>query len=85
MDSSFASKQTRKGIIARWRQAVALAMTDEVIENFGSDRSLAKRACTPSDGRKCCSATVRASRSLGWEKLGVHHEAVQRRVEMALA
>ena len=36
VDSSFVSRQTRNGIMARWRHAGELALTDEEIEGLGA-------------------------------------------------
>src|SRR5262249_54472168 len=46
VDSSFVSDRTRSGIMAKWRQAVELAMTDEEIDRLAAiARSRSEPAC----------------------------------------
>src|SRR5438094_10057507 len=66
-DSSFAVSGTRSGIMARWRQAVEVAMTDEEIGSLTVlSREPSRRAGW--SGRRCCLPTVRTRRSLRWGK-----------------
>ena len=85
-DSSFVVDRTRSGIMAGWRQAVALAMTGEEIEAL----TALSRSRTEPAGR-----VSRAAMLLGYRekpsffavgrRLGVHHQTVQRCVERAMA
>ena len=85
-DSSFVVDRTRSGIMAGWRQAVALAMTGEEIEAL----TALSRSRTEPAGR-----VSRAAMLLGYrekpsffavgQRLGVHHQTVKRCVERALA
>ena len=85
-DSSFVVDRTRSGIMAGWRQAVALAMTGEEIEGL----TALSRSRTEPAGR-----VSRAAMLLGYRekpsffavgrRLGVHHQTVQRCVERAMA
>src|SRR5258708_17593045 len=85
-DSSFAVSGTRSGIMARWRQAVEAAMTDEEI---GSLTVLSRSRTEPA------SRVERAQMLLAYrenpsffavgQRLGVHHQTVQRCVERAVA
>src|SRR6266487_4625100 len=85
-DSSFAVSGTRSGIMARWRQAVEVAMTDEEI---GSLTVLSRSRTEPA------SRVERAQMLLAYrenpsffavgQRLGVHHQTVQRCVERAVA
>ena len=43
-NSSFVSKRTRSGIMARWRYAIELALTEEEIERLGA---IARSRSTP--------------------------------------
>ena len=86
-DSSFVVDRTRSGIMAGWRQAVALAMTGEEIE--------ALTALSPGRGTEPAGRVSRAAMLLGYRekpsffavgrRLGVHHQTVQRCVERAMA
>ena len=85
-DSSFVVDRTRSGIMAGWRQAVALAMSGEEIEAL----TALSRSRTEPAGR-----VSRAAMLLGYRekpsffavgrRLGVHHQTVQRCVERAMA
>src|SRR5260221_2620789 len=85
-DSWFAVSGTRSGIMARWRQAVEAAMTDEEI---GSLTVLSRSRTEPA------SRVERAQMLLAYrenpsffavgQRLGVHHQTVQRCVERAVA
>src|SRR6266581_802011 len=85
-DSSFAVSGTRSGIMARWRQAVEVAMTDEEI---GSLTILSRSRTEPA------SRVERAQMLLAYrenpsffavgKRLGAHHQVVQRCIERAVA
>src|SRR5260370_42657889 len=75
VDSSFGSKQTRSGIMARWRHAVELALTDEEIKSLGA---IARSRSDPA--RRVERALVyRENFSLFavGQRLGVHHQTVE--------
>src|SRR4029077_16154438 len=85
-DSSFVVDRTRSGIMAGWRQAVALAMTGEEIEAL----TALSRSRTEPAGRVSRAAMLLGSRekpsfSAVGRRLGVHHQTVQRCVERAMA
>jgi hypothetical protein len=86
MDSSFAVKWTRNGNMARWRQAVELAMTDEEIGRLTViSRSRTEPASRVRRAQVLLAYGETPSFFLVGRQLGVHHETVQRRVERALA
>ena len=70
--------------MAGWRQAVALAMTEQEIEALTALSRSRDRTGRPGvAGQRCCSAIGRSHRSLPWdEDSGVHHQTVQRCVEL---
>src|ERR1700726_2047865 len=86
VDSSFVFDRTRSDIMARWRQAVELGMSDEEIG------TLAAIARSRSEGAR---RVERAQILLAYrekpsffgvgQRLGLHHQTVQRCVERALA
>jgi transposase len=86
VDSSFVSDETRSFIMAGWRHAVELAMTEEEIANL---TSVSRSRTEPA------SRVERAQMLLGYRenpsffavarRLGAHHQTVQRCVERAMA
>jgi transposase len=85
-DSSFAVGGTRSGEMARWRQAIELAMSDEEI---GSLATLSRSRTEPARrvGRAQILLAYRENPSFFavGQSLGVHHQTVERCVERALA
>src|SRR3984893_13917949 len=86
VDSSFVFDRTRSDIMARWRQAVELGMTDEEIGTLAviaRSRSEAARRVE----RAQILLTYRENPSFFavGQRLGVHHQTVQRCVERAMA
>ena len=86
VDSSFVSDRTRTCSMARWRQAVELAMTDEEIENLtaiaGSRSEAARRV---ERAQILLAYREKPSFFAVGQRLGLHHQTVQRCVERALA
>src|ERR1700722_2541697 len=82
----FAIGGTRRGVMAKWRQAVELALTDEEVEILTTvSRSRMERASRVS--RAAILLACRESPSF-WavgQRVGVHHQTVQRCVERAVA
>src|SRR6267143_4009251 len=86
VDSSFGSKQTRSGIMARWRQAVELALTDEEIKSLGAiARSRSDPARRVERARMLLVYRENFSFFAVGQRLGVHHQTVERCVERAVA
>ena len=86
-DFSFVVDRTRSGIMAGWRQAVALAMTGEEIEAL---TALSRSRTEPAGRRVAGSDAARLSgeayRSLRvGRRPGADHQTVQRCVERAMA
>ncbi len=72
--------------MARWRQAVELAMTGEEIETLRAlSRSRTEPASRVSRAAMLLAYRERASFFAVGQRLGVHHQTVQRCVERALA
>jgi hypothetical protein len=73
-------------IMARWRQAVELAMTKEEIEVLGA---IARSRSEPVRRVERAPMLLRYREKLSFfavgQRLGVHHQVVQRCVERALA
>src|SRR5260370_24681613 len=79
VDSSFGSKQTRSGIMARWRQAVELALTDEEIKSLGAiARSRSDPARRVERARMLLVSRENFSFFSGGQRLGVHPPTVER-------
>ena len=86
MDSSFVVDRTRSDIMAGWRQAIELAMSDE---------EAGKLAVIARSGSEAARRVKRARMLLGYretpsffavgQRLGAHHQTVQRCIERALA
>jgi hypothetical protein len=86
VDSSFGVDRTRSVMMAGWRQAIELAMSDE---------ETGKLAVIARSGSEAARRVKRAQMLLGYcetssffavgQRLGVHHQTVQRCIERALA
>jgi transposase len=86
MDSSFVIDVTRSGIMAGWRQAVELAMTDEEIAQLTSvSHSRTERASRVERARMLLAYCENPSFFAVAHRLAAHHQTVQRCVERALA
>src|SRR5258706_2797415 len=78
-DSSFAVSGTRSGIMARWRQAVEAAMTDEEIGSLTVlSRSRTEPASRVERARMLLAYRGNPSFFSVGQRLGVHHQTVQR-------
>jgi hypothetical protein len=86
VDSSFAIGRTRIGVMAGWRHAVELAMSGEDIGRLMSiSRSRTEWASRVQRARMLLAYQENPSFFAVGEKLGVHHQTVQRCVERARA
>jgi hypothetical protein len=86
VDSSFVSDRTRSCSMARWRQAVELAMTDEDIEKLTAiARSRSEAARRVARAQILLAYREKSSFFAVGQRLGLHHQTVQRCVERALA
>jgi transposase len=85
-DSPFAIERTRNGIMARWRQAVELALSDEEIGTLTAlSRSRSEPASRVSRAQMLlCYRETPSFYAVG-QRVGAHHQTVQRCVERALA
>ena len=82
----FAIGQTRSGIMAGWRRAVELTMTDEEIERLTVlSRSRTEPAIQVSRAQILLAYRGNPSFCAVGKRIGVHHQTVQRCVERALA
>src|SRR6202035_52775 len=82
----FAVGETRSGIMAGWRRAVELAMTAEEIETLTAlSRSRTEAARRVERAQMLLAYRQQPSFFAVGQKLGVHHQTVQRCVERALA
>src|ERR1700716_4761707 len=82
----FAIGETRSGIMAGWRRAVELAMTDEEIERLTAlSRSRTEPAGWVSRAQMLLAYRENPSFCAVGQSVGVHHQTVQRCVERALA
>src|SRR5712671_4867158 len=85
-DSSFVFDQTRSGIMAGWRRAVELAIAGEEIETLVAlSRSRTEPASRVSRAAMLLAYREHPSSFAVGQKLGVHHQTVQRCVERAVA
>src|SRR5881398_231216 len=85
-DSSFVVDQTRSGIMAGWRRAVELAIAGEEIETLVAlSRSRTEPASRVSRAAMLLAYREHPSFFAVGQKLGVHHQTVQRCVERAVA
>src|SRR5205809_7621753 len=85
-DSSFVVDQTRSGIMAGWRRAVELAIAGEEIETLVAlSRSRTEPASRVSRAAMLLAYREKASFFAVAQRLGAHHQTVQRCVERAVA
>ena len=86
VDSLFEIGQTRIGIMATWRRAVEMAMTEEEIETLTAlSRSRTEPASRVSRAAMLLAYREAPSFFAVGRRLGVHHQTVQRCVERAVA
>jgi transposase len=86
VDSLFGIDGTRSFIVAGWRQAVELAMTDDEIEMLTAlSRSRTEPARRVSRAAMLLAYRENPSFFAVGQRLGVHHQTVQRCVERAVA
>jgi hypothetical protein len=86
VDSSFVSDRARSGLMARWRQAIELAMTDEEFDGLTAiARSRSESARRVERARMLLAYCESPSFYAVGQRLGAHHQTVQRCVERALA
>src|SRR5512144_2675270 len=86
VDSSFVSDRTRSCSMARWRQAVELAMTDEDIEKLAAiARSRSEAARRVERAQILLAYREKPSFFAVGQSLGLPHQTVQRCVERALS
>src|SRR5271166_2219795 len=82
VDSSFAVIRTRSDIMARWRQAVELAMTDEEIGKLAAIARSRSEAARRVERAQILLAYREKPSFFGvGQRLGRHHQTVQRCVE----
>src|SRR5260370_36811030 len=82
----FAMGKTRSRIMAGWRRAVELTMTDEEIERLTVlSRSRTEAASRGSRAQMLLAYRENPSFCAVGQRIGVHHQTVQRCVERALA
>src|SRR5712672_3897801 len=82
----FAIGKARSGIMAGWRRAVELTMTDEEIERLTVlSRSRTEAASRVSRAQMLLAYRENPSFCAVGQRVGVHHQTVQRCVERALA
>jgi transposase len=86
VDSSFAIDETRSGIMAGWRRAVELAMSNEEITQLAAvSRSRTERASRVERAQMLLAYHENPSFFSAARRLGAHHQTVQRCVERAMA
>src|SRR3979490_2480345 len=86
VDSSFEKSRTRSGIMATWRQALEVGMTDEdVTRLMAVSRSSTEPASRVQRAQMLLVYRENPSFFAVGKRVGVHHQTVQRCIERALA
>src|SRR5580704_753067 len=86
VDSSFVFDRTKSDIMARWRRAIELGMTDEEIGTLAAiARSRSEAARRVERAQILLAYRENPSFFAVGQRLGVHHQTVQRCIERALA
>src|SRR4030081_1248872 len=81
----FAIGETRSGIMAGWRKVIELTMTDEEIERLTAlSRSRTEPASRASRAQMLLAYRENPSFCAVGQRVGVHHQTVERCVERAL-
>src|ERR1700726_1794138 len=86
VDSSFEKSRTRSDIMGTWRQALEVAMTDdEVARLMVLSRSRTESASRVQRAQMLLAYRENPSFFVVGQRVGVHHQTVQRCIERALA
>src|SRR5258707_2988402 len=86
VDSPFEKSRTRSGIMATWRQSFEVAMTDEDVARLTAlSRSRTEPASRVQRAQMLLAYRENPSFFAVGQRVGVHHQTVQRCIERALA